>query len=339
MLRWIVARDAEEEPPRDPASELIDLARLMEQRLKSIEALVADTARGIAQRLHESERLIAESTDKTGTRLEALSRLVAMANVVDVTRLLDFELAHHPRYSDPRRLLRHAAQVCSQNGEDGMITEIFRRIGTTNRTFAEIGVDDGNENNTAFLLSLGWKGFWLDGSDAFVQTLRSRPDLHDSSLTTQVAHVTRENIAGLFHSLGVPNEFDLLSIDIDQNTYYAWDGLREFRPRVVVVEYNSAIPPDVDWKVRYDPEKVWNGTNNYSASLKAYELLAADLGYSLVGCDFTGVNAFFVRNDLVGDRFVEPFTSDNHYEPPRLNFLITRSRQVRHTRQDRPDDA
>jgi hypothetical protein len=139
-----------------------------------------------------------------------------------------------------------------------------------------------------------------------------------------VSFITRENIASLFDGIGVPAEFDLLSIDIDQNTYYAWDGLSNYRPRVVVVEYNSSLPPDVDWKVRYDPGRTWDGTNNFGASLKAFELLGRDYGYSLVGCDFIGVNAFFVRDDLVGDSFAEPFTAANHYEPPRYHLLHRR---------------
>ena len=36
-----------------------------------------------------------------------------------------------------------------------MIQEIFRRIGTTNRTFVEFGVGDGLENNSLFLLKQG----------------------------------------------------------------------------------------------------------------------------------------------------------------------------------------
>jgi hypothetical protein len=36
-----------------------------------------------------------------------------------------------------------------------------------------------------------------------------------------------------------------------------------------------------------------------------------------VGCNISGANAFFVRNDLVGDYFHTPFTAENHYEPAR----------------------
>ena len=142
------------------------------------------------------------------------------------------------------------------------------------------------------------------------------------ALSISLRFASKENISALFEQLGVPREFDLLSLDIDQNTYYAWEGLSGFRPRVVVVEYNSAIPPDVDWKVRYGANRAWNGTQNFGASLKAFEILGRRFGYSLVGCEFFGVNAFFVRDDLLAGKFAEPFTSENHYEPPRYAIVI-----------------
>jgi len=232
-------------------------------------------------------------------------------------RRVDVDLARDPRAADPRRLLRHHAQVSSQNGEDGIIHEIFRRIGPGRRVFAEIGVGNGLENNTAFLLAQGWTGFWIDGRDTFVQAISGRPDLRGGCLAWLVSHVTRENVGGLFERLGVPVELDLLSLDIDQNTYYAWEGLSLYRPRVVVVEYNAALPADVDWKVNYDPGRLWDGTQNFGASLKALERLGARLGYHLVGCEIIGANAFFVRSDLTEGKFAEPYTAENHYEPQR----------------------
>jgi hypothetical protein len=239
-------------------------------------------------------------------------------------RVQDLELARHPRYADPARLIRHQAQVSSQNGEDGIIHEIFRRIGTTSRIFAEVGVGDGRQNNTAFLVSQGWKGYWVDGDPGFLAALE-REDLPTGTVQSRIALVTRENIADIFRQLGVPEEFDLLSVDIDQNTYYAWEGLRRFRPRVVVVEYNAAVPSDLAWKVRYRPDRTWDRTQNFGASLKAFEQLGREIGYSLVGCDFLGINAFFVRSDLTAGHFVEPFTAENHHEPPRYSLVHRRS--------------
>lgn len=261
--------------------------------------------------------------------IREIRRLLALGlehnAAIESVRLIDFELEHHPRYSDPRRLFRPFLQVSSQNGEDGIIREIFRRIGVTNRIFAEIGVGNGFENNTAFLLSQGWTGAWVDGSDAFRSAIENRTDISPPILQTAVAVVTRDNAVGILQGLGVPKNLDLLSLDIDQNTYYVWEGLRALRPRVVVVEYNSALPPDLEWKVRYGAERVWDGSNNFGASLKAYERLGKSLGYSLVGCEFLGTNAFFVRDDLIEDRFCAPFTAENHYEPPRYALLSHRS--------------
>jgi len=266
---------------------------------------------------------ISESANETRNLVRRMSISLGQLNAAESLRLFDLELERHPRYADPRRLLRYAFAVCSQNGEDGIIREIFRRIGPGDRIFAEIGVGDGTENNTAFLLSQGWRGFWIDGDRSFLKTIERAANLQDGCLKSSVTFVSRENIAGLFEALGVPKQFDLLSLDIDQNTYYIWEGLTGFRPRVVVIEYNASIPPDVEWRVQYDARRTWDGTHNYGASLKALELLGRKLGYCLVGCDFNGVNAFFVRDDLVADRFAGPFTSENQYEPPRY-FLRQR---------------
>lgn len=256
--------------------------------------------------------------------LSQIQNDICKLNNIQIMRFLEIDLKDHPRYSSQRRILRYAFQVCSQNGEDGIIHEIFNRIGITNQIFVEIGAGDGCENNTAFLLSQSWKGYWIDGDPTFLKTLKKRNDIDENSIQGLVSFVTKENISASLEQLNVPKDFDLLSLDIDQNTYYIWEGLRDYRPRVVVVEYNSSIPPDINWKAHYNPNRIWDGTHNFGASLKAFELLGKKFGYSLVGCEFTGANAFFVRNDCIRENFEEPFTSENHYEPPRYAFKYRR---------------
>jgi len=125
-------------------------------------------------------------------------------------------------------------------------------------------------------------------------------------------------------SLEVPEEFDLLSVDIDRNDYHVWEKITHYRPRVVVIEYNSGVPPSMSWVVPYEAKAFGLssfGTGN-GASLKALEELGAKKGYSLVGCELCGVNCFFVRNDLIADRFAVPYTAENHFEPPRLAQIV-----------------
>jgi hypothetical protein len=234
-------------------------------------------------------------------------------------------LLAQPRYADPKRLHRFEHQVFSQNGEDGVLMEIFRRIGTTDRTFLEIGVGDGLENNTTFFLAQGWKGYWVDGDNDAIDKIQKTfwQPLKEGRLVVKQSLVTAENIAGVLSDLKVPTEFDLFSLDIDRNTYFAWKALKHLRPRVVIIEYNSQFPPPVEWTVEYRPDLIYNCTAYMGASLKAYEKLADELGYALVGCETSGINAFFVRRDLCGDKFAEPFTAENHFEPPRY-FLLRR---------------
>ena len=133
--------------------------------------------------------------------------------------------------------------------------------------------------------------------------------------------VSAGNVQDLFDGLGVPSEFDLLSIDIDGNDFWVWRAIDRYRPRVVVIEYNAGVGPSVHWVMPDGPEHATDRERSFGASLKAFEELGRLKEYSLVGCDLSGTNAFFVRSDLVGDRFIAPHDSETHFEPPRY-YLI-----------------
>ena len=228
------------------------------------------------------------------------------------------------RYADPRNLNRFGAQVYSQNGEDGIIAEIFHRIGTTDQSFVEIGVQNGLEANTTYLLSKGWSGTWIDANKRSLASAREhfRGPIAEGRLRLEPSFVTAANITDSLKRVGVESEVDLLSLDIDRNTYFVWEALDWLRARAVVVEYNAAILPQDEWTVAYSPNKQWNRTQYFGASLKAYERLGDRLGYRLVGCELAGVNAFFVRDDLVQNHFAGPYTAEHQYEPPR--YWLTR---------------
>jgi hypothetical protein len=229
-----------------------------------------------------------------------------------------------PKYDNPKKLNRYEFKVFSQAGEDGIISEIFNRIGTTNKFFVEFGVGNGLENNSAYLLVKGWQGYWIEGSDRFCQSIRqSFEDLiANQQLTLKNTFITGENIEDLFRKGNVPTELDLLSIDIDGNDYWVWQAITNYRPRVVILEYNAIYPPESSWVMQYNPSHQWKYNSHMGSSLKALEKLGHQKGYKLVGCSFSGVNAFFVREDLLADHFCSPFSAENHYEPARY-FLCS----------------
>jgi len=233
-------------------------------------------------------------------------------------------LHKNPKYDNPKKLNRYEFKVFSQAGEDGIISEIFNRIGTTNKFFVEFGVGNGLENNSAYLLVKGWQGYWIEGSDRFCQSIRqSFEDLiANQQLTLKNTFITAANIEDLFREGNVPTELDLLSIDIDGNDYWVWQAITNYRPRVVILEYNAIYPPESSWVMQYNPSHQWKYNSHMGSSLKALEKLGHQKGYKLVACSFSGVNAFFVREDLLADHFCSPFSAENHYEPARY-FLCS----------------
>ncbi len=245
----------------------------------------------------------------------------------------------------------HEKKIYSQNGEDGIIEYIFSKIGTTNKFSVEFGVGNGFECNTVYLLEKkNWQGLMMDyGADqniklknvvskvwsnrslGFKENLRKdinflKKTLNRAKRSTnfqldiKMERVTAENIQSLFQKYNVPKNFDLLSIDIDYNDYWVWKAIVDYSPRVVVIEYNSSIPPTESRVVPYDSDAVWDGTNYFGASLLALKNLGLKKGYTLIGCDSVGVNAFFCQNSLISD-FKIPHISDL-YKSPQYGKII-----------------
>ena len=233
---------------------------------------------------------------------------------------LAYELLTRKRLDNEKCLELYGFKVYSQNDEDGIIEEIFNRIGTTNKTFVEFGVEDGLESNGHYLLHKGWRGLWIEGDQKSFEKIFSRffPVIRTGQLSCTLDFITKDNINDLISNV-ISGEIDLLSVDVDGNDYYIWQAINVVRPRVVVIEYNAKFPPNHEWKMAYNEKYIWNGSDCHGASLKALELLGRKLGYRLVGTNLSGVNAFFVRQELAGDHFIDPPTAEVLYNPFRYH--------------------
>ncbi len=226
------------------------------------------------------------------------------------------------RMQDDRALENYGFKVYSQNDEDGIIQEIFSRIGTTNKVFIEFGLQDGLESNTHYLLFKDWKGLWIECDDDCYNRIRRKfvNVINDGQLRVAKEFITKDNINRIFEDNGVTGEIDLLSIDIDGNDYYVFDSIDVINPRVIIMEYNGKFPPDYSWIQAYNSEHIWDGSDKHGASLKALEQLANKKGYALVGTNINGCNAFFIRNELINDSFLRPLTAEYMYNPMRVNL-------------------
>ena len=231
--------------------------------------------------------------------------------------LLNEQLYENPKYKNSKRITHYGKTVFSQNGEDGIIHEIFNRIGTTNKFFCEFGVEEGLECNTTLLLLQNWKGLWIEGDEkSYKKALDNFEEpIKNGQLKIKHSFITPENIEGIFDEYKIPKDLDLLSIDIDTTDYWVRKAITNYKPRVLIMEYNAAYFPPIVWIKKKD-EVVWEGDINMGASLQALHDLNELKGYKLIGCDFNGVNAFFVREDCYDESLFESDTSaEFHYEP------------------------
>lgn len=195
----------------------------------------------------------------------------------------------------------------SQNGEDGVIAEILRRIGVDQPFFVEFGVESGIEGNCVYLADVaGWAGLFMEADEQMYRLLERKYRGREGVQTVQ-SMVTPENIEELLDAASVPQQLDVLSIDVDGEDYWIWQAITGHRPRVVVIEYNSALDPR---RRLVQPRGVggWDGTDYFGASLGAVRTLGEEKGYQLVHTELAGSNAFFVREDLAANRFSDPAT-------------------------------
>jgi hypothetical protein len=186
------------------------------------------------------------------------------------------------------------AGVFSQNGEDGVIQELLRRIGVRTPYFVEFGAGRGEQANCVLLADhYGWNGLFIEADAEQYAELKLK---YQSQIRVQTmrARVTADNIETLLREADVPREFDLLSIDTDGNDFWIWQAIRSFNPRVIVIEYNGNLDLDEQLVMPQDDGHQWDGTDYFGASLGAYRTLAAEKGYKLVHTERTGTNAFFV---------------------------------------------
>jgi hypothetical protein len=249
-----------------------------------------------------------------GYQLTIINRRKQIPILQEIERLQAKE-----KYQNPKSLIPFGDKIYSQSDEDGIIREIFNRIGTTNKTFVEFGIGNGLENNTLALLFEGWQGLWIDASSKSVNKIRENFNIiiEKEYLKIIQSFITKENINDLISDNIKSEEIDLLSVDIDGNDYHIIDAITCVSPRVIVVEYNAKFTPPVLYCMDYNPTHRWEKDDCFGASLKFFEVNLEKKGYYLVGCNLSGANAFFVRKDLVNDHFLAPFTAENHYEPAR----------------------
>jgi hypothetical protein len=181
----------------------------------------------------------------------------------------------------------------------------------------EFGAWDGKYLSNTWDLwhNQSWSALLIEGDaereHALAESIQNFPKVRsDNALVTAQGENSLDQI---LTRAGAPANLDLLSVDVDGDDYYIFEALTKFTPRVVVIEYNPTIPPEIDL--------VQAPGEYFGASALALVILAKKKDYGLVCC--TETNCFFVlrseypKLEISEPALVQVFPRDH------LTYVIT----------------
>lgn len=199
--------------------------------------------------------------------------------------------------------------VYSQGGEDGVIGWVFSQIEPRHRICVEFGAWDGrNLSNTFNLVAhQGWKAIYIEADPRKFRALKKTATAFPTITPVHglVAAAGEYSLDRILERQGIPENFDLLSIDVDGADYDIWEGMTRFHPALVVIEHNPWIPPGIEYIDR--AARTFMGSSATSLSK-----LAVNKGYGLLGCTFS--NSLFLRDELFSALNVRPQMVDEAFD-------------------------
>lgn len=185
---------------------------------------------------------------------------------------------------DVANLVNYKKNFYSQNGEDGILIYILDWLRSNNvpvgKWCCEFGAWDGKHLSNTFNLveSFNWSSVYIEGDfvkfQDLLKTVTCHPSIQPINKYVAPNRKSDDSIDSLLSTTDIPCDFDILSIDIDSYDLEIWETMEAYRPKIVIIEINSYIPPGILW--RHD-NKSMDG-NSFSSTLevakvKSYQLV------------------------------------------------------------------
>ena len=210
-------------------------------------------------------------------------------------------------------LREHMSNCYSQCGEDGVLTEMIRRLDLKDLWCCEFGAWDGKFASNTFNLveKSSARAVMIEGNreryQDLLHTKSQWPRIH--AINAYVSHdrLDQNHLDRMLAGTDIPRDFDVLSIDIDGDDLLTWQSIQAYRPKIVIIEINPRIEPGIhQWhhEVAYDPAHMLD-LNSFTSTVE----VAKEKGYDLV-CH-TSCNLIFVRSDFTPILGIEQSYIDN----------------------------
>ncbi|HWD29516.1 MAG TPA: hypothetical protein VG387_20255 [Rhizomicrobium sp.] len=234
----------------------------------------------------------------------------------------------------PATFDRWAYRVVSQNGEDGIIAVLLDKIGGGKGKFVEFGFGYRQNNMMFNAMRLGMSGLFIDGSPRHCKNLGvALKLLGRTDITIRQEWIDKTNIDRIIVESVGAGDIDVLSTDIDGIDYWVLEAITSVKPKLLIVEFNASFGParavTVPYEREFDRTTKHPSMLYWGASLAAFTKLADARGLALIGCDPEGVNAFYVRRDLLQNGLVERSVAEAYRDSSHLTSRFGTDRTER----------
>jgi len=179
--------------------------------------------------------------------------------------------------------------IHSQNGEDGVIEEILKRLDINKGFVCEVGIVDIEKySNTFNLIKKEFNALLIENN-----VIRNN-EITKATKNFKNVKVINDDVNAnitldtILQKSNVPKDLDIISIDNSGNEYNIWKSLQTYKPKLVIIKINSGVNPTI--KDHIHTKNKYDGT----AFLPMYNL-GNEKGYTFV---LHSGNMIFVRNDL-----------------------------------------
>jgi len=182
--------------------------------------------------------------------------------------------------------------IFSQNGEDGIIEEIFKRLdNVSDKKCCEFGTWDGKfwSNTCNLITNHNYEAILIESDKKkFDKLCINFPDKKIIKINKFVNFSGENSLDNILENNNFNKDFDFLSIDIDGCDYWILESLSKFAPKIICIEFNPSIPN----KIEFIQEK--NMKINQGSSAKSIIDLGLKKNYFPIAS--TDCNLFFVNN-------------------------------------------
>ncbi|MBY6242477.1 hypothetical protein [Methylosinus sp. Sm6] len=188
-------------------------------------------------------------------------------------------------------------RATSQSNEAEILRRIVSRLDIP-KCFIEFGFSGFEFNTVELAKKRDWKGLLVDGGAYNVRI--ARLTLH-RGIRAEEMWIDLDSLERIL-DYAKSKKVGVLSVDVDGNDFWFLEKLITIRPAVIVAEFNVSLglrPITVPYDPAFDRKKKHETGEYYGASIAAIDYLCANNDYSLVEISRNGVNAFFVRNDVL----------------------------------------